>query len=156
MGGGVGWSGGGGVEGVDDGDRDLHAAEAEAVAADEVVGLGLVEGDEVLAGAPVAGEAVHGAVVVPRLVHLEHVVHVLLVPEGCGHQKVRVGMETGGGYEGLTDEVVDVEGLVVGPQRVVDVGVPPEVAADDVVGGGDEGHGDGEEEEEEAELTETH
>lgn len=65
------------------------------------------------------------------------------------------GWKREGGYEGLTDEVVDVEGLVVGPQRVVDVGVPPEVAADDVVGGGDKGHGDGEEEEE-AEPTGTH
>ena len=42
---------------------------------------------------------------------------------------------------GLTDEIADVEGLVVGPEGVVDVGVPPEVAAEDVVGrggGGDE------------------
>lgn len=66
-----------------DGDGDLHSVLAVAVAADEVVGLGLVEEDEVLAGAPVSGEAVHGAVVVPRLVHLEHVELVLGVPERC-------------------------------------------------------------------------
>lgn len=33
----------------------------------------------------------------------------------------------------LTDEVADVEGLVAGPERVVDVGVPPVVGAHDVV-----------------------
>jgi hypothetical protein len=40
--------------------------------------------------------------------------------------------------EGLTDEVADVEGLVAGPEGVVDVGVPPMVGANDVVraGGG--------------------
>ena len=39
---------------------------------------------------------------------------------------------------GLTDEVADVEGLVAGPEGVVDVGVPPMVGANDVVraGGG--------------------
>jgi len=66
-----------------DGDGDLHALQAEAVAADEVVAAGLGERDEVLAGGPVAGDPVHGAVVVPRLVHLEHVVRPLLVPERC-------------------------------------------------------------------------
>lgn len=64
-----------------DGDDDLHAGLAEAVAADEEVAAGLLERDEVLAGGPVAG--VHGAVVVPRRVHLEHVVRPLLVPERC-------------------------------------------------------------------------
>lgn len=45
---------------------------------------------------------------------------------------------------------MDVEGLVVGPEGVVDVGVPAEVAPDDVVGGaGEEG---GRQEEEEAEV----
>jgi hypothetical protein len=34
---------------------------------------------------------------------------------------------------GLTDEVADVEGLVAGPEGVVDVGVPPVVGAHDVV-----------------------
>lgn len=96
-----------------DGDGDLHALQAEAVAADEVVAAGLGERDEVLAGGPVSGDPVHGAVVVPRLVHLEHVVRPLLVPE--------------------RDEVADVEGLVAGPEGVVDVGVPPVVGAHDVV-----------------------
>lgn len=76
----------GDVEGVNN-DGDLHAAEAVPVSADEVVGLGLVERDEVLAGAPVAGEAVHGAVVVAGPVHLENVVHLLLVPKGCRPSK---------------------------------------------------------------------
>lgn len=46
----------------------------------------------------------------------------------------------------LTDLVVDVEGVVVGPEGVVDARVPASVAAHDVVGGRGEG---GEEEEEE-------
>lgn len=80
----AGATGGGGVvrERVD-GDGDLHALQAEAVAADEEVAAGLRERDEVLPGGPVAGDPVHGAVVVPRLVHLEHVVRPLLVPERC-------------------------------------------------------------------------
>lgn len=49
----------------------------------------------------------------------------------------------------LTDEIVHVEGLVVGPEGVVNVGVPPEVGADDVVGGGGSGDEDGEEREDE-------
>lgn len=44
----------------------------------------------------------------------------------------------------ITDEVADVEGLVVGPEGVVDAWVPALVNADYVVGGG----GGGEEEEE--------
>lgn len=75
--------GGGVVRQRVDGDGDLHALQAEAVAADEVVAAGLGERDEVLAGGPVAGDPGHGAVVVPRLVHLEHVVRPLLVPERC-------------------------------------------------------------------------
>lgn len=57
------------------------------------------------------------------------------------------------GLKGFTDEVVDVEGVVVGPESVVDAGVPAAVAADDVVGSGDggDGGGGGEEEEEEDE-----
>ncbi|ONK70469.1 uncharacterized protein A4U43_C05F34040 [Asparagus officinalis] len=82
-----------------DGDGDLHPALTVTVAANEIIFLGFGEEDEVLAGGPVAGEAVHGAVVV-------------------------------------ADEIVGEEGLVVGPERVVDVGVPSEVAADDVVGAG--------------------
>lgn len=80
-GGGGGVARGGGGRERKDADGDLHAAETQAVAADEVVGFGLVERDEVLAGAPVPGQPVHRAVVVPSLVHLEHVVHVLLVPK---------------------------------------------------------------------------
>lgn len=66
-----------------DEDRDLHAVEALAVPADEVVPLGLVERDEILAAAPVAGGSVRRAVVVACLVHFEHVVLVLLVPKRC-------------------------------------------------------------------------
>jgi len=80
---GAGALGGGVVRERVDGDGDLHALQAEAVAADEVVAAGLGERDEVLAGGPVAGDPGHGAVVVPRLVHLEHVVRPLLVPERC-------------------------------------------------------------------------
>lgn len=65
-----------------DGDGDLHPALTVTVAANEIVFLGFGEEDEVLAGGPVAGEAVHGAVVVAGLVHLEDVVLVLDVPEG--------------------------------------------------------------------------
>lgn len=75
-----------GRQGVD-GDGDLHPAHAVTVAAYEVVGLGLVKQDEVLAGAPVSGEAVHGAVVVSDLVHLEHVVLALQVPERCKRRR---------------------------------------------------------------------
>lgn len=39
--------------------------------------------------------------------------------------------------------------MVVGPEGVVDVGIPAEVAADNVVGAGDEADGGGKEEEEE-------
>ena len=38
-----------------------------------------------------------------------------------------------GRRSGLTDEAADVEGLVAGPEGVVDVGVPPVVGAHDVV-----------------------
>lgn len=44
----------------------------------------------------------------------------------------------------ITDEVADVEGLVVSPESVVDAGVPALVDADNMVGCG----GGGEEEEE--------
>lgn len=51
-----------------------------------------------------------------------------------------------------TDEVADVEGMVVGPESIVDSGVPPPVGAHNVVGGGDDaGRGD-EDEEKDAEL----
>lgn len=66
-----------------DEDGDLHAVEALAVPADEVVPLGLVEQDEVLAAAPVAGGSFGRAVVVACPVHSEHVVLVLLVPKRC-------------------------------------------------------------------------
>jgi hypothetical protein len=66
-----------------DSDGDLHALQAEAVAADKVVAAGGGEWDEVLAGGPVAGDPSHGAIVVPRLVHLEHVMRPLLIPERC-------------------------------------------------------------------------
>lgn len=79
----VGALGGGVVRERVDGDGDFHALQAESIAADEVVAAGLGERDEVLAGGPVAGDPGHGAVVVPRLVHLEHVVRPLLVPERC-------------------------------------------------------------------------
>lgn len=77
----------GGVRERVDGDGDLHAGLAEAIAADEEVAARVGERDEVLAGCPVAGDPVHGAVVVPRLVHLEHVVRPLLVPERCTDNK---------------------------------------------------------------------
>lgn len=35
----------------------------------------------------------------------------------------------------VTDKVANVEGVVVGPEGVVDAGVPAAVGADDVVGG---------------------
>lgn len=64
-------------------DGDLHAGEAQAIAADEVIVSGSSQGDEILAGAPISGDPIHRAVVVTRPVHLEHVVRVLLVPESC-------------------------------------------------------------------------
>ena len=47
------------------------------------------------------------------------------------------------GRWGLTDEVVDVEGLVVDPAGVADVWVPSEMGADDVICGGAEKDGGG-------------
>lgn len=66
-----------------DKDGDLHSAEAAAIAADEVVALGLVEENEILAAAPISGGPLRRAVVVPRLVHLKHVVLRFLVPKRC-------------------------------------------------------------------------
>lgn len=61
--------------------RNLHAAEAAAISTDEVVPLGLIQQDEVFPAAPVSGGPLRRAVVVPRLVHLEHVVLCFLVPK---------------------------------------------------------------------------
>lgn len=51
-----------------------------------------------------------------------------------------------------TDEVTDEEGLVIGPEGVVDAGVPASVGADDVVGGVDGGRGGGDQKEEEEKV----
>lgn len=66
-----------------DKDRDLHAIVALPIATNEVIPLGLIEGDEVFATAPVPNCTVQGAVVIPCLVHFEHIVLVLLVPKRC-------------------------------------------------------------------------
>lgn len=67
-------------------DGHLHAIKALTVPTYEVISLGLVEQDEVFTAGPVAGRTIRGAVVVTCLVHLEHVVLVLLVPECCGKE----------------------------------------------------------------------
>lgn len=67
--------------------RHLHPAEAAPIPTYEIVPLGLIQEDEVLAGGPVPGGAVGRAVIVARLVHLEHVVLGLLVPESCSKEK---------------------------------------------------------------------
>lgn len=64
-------------------DRNLHSAITTTVATNEVVPLGLVEENEVFSAAPVSHSSFRGAVVVPRLVHFEHVVLHLLVPKCC-------------------------------------------------------------------------
>lgn len=48
----------------------------------------------------------------------------------------------GDGERRLTDEVADVEGLVAGPEGVVDVWVPAVVSADDMVRRTGEAHGE--------------
>lgn len=60
-----------------DKDRDLHAIVALPIATNEVIPLGLIEGDEVFATAPVPNCTVQGAVVIPCLVHFKHIVLVL-------------------------------------------------------------------------------
>lgn len=64
-----------------DTDGNLHPIEAETIATNKVVRTCSIEKDEILAGAPVPGDAGERAVVVAGLVHLEDVVHVLHVPE---------------------------------------------------------------------------
>lgn len=63
--------------------RNLHAIQAATSAANEVIPLGLVQRNEVLSAAPVSGSPLRRAVVVPRPVHLEHVVLCFLVPKCC-------------------------------------------------------------------------
>lgn len=66
-----------------DNNRDLHAIVALTIATNEVIPLGLIEGYEVFATAPVPYSTVQGAVVIPSLVYLEHIVLVLWVPKCC-------------------------------------------------------------------------
>lgn len=68
--------------------RDLHSTKALAVATNEVVSLGIIEEYEVLATAPVPYCTIQGAVVIPSLVYLEHIVLVLLVPKCCIQQRI--------------------------------------------------------------------
>lgn len=51
----------------------------------------------------------------------------------------------------VTDEVADVEGVVISPESVVDRRIPPFVSSDYVVGGGDGGSDRGENEKDAAE-----
>ncbi|WVZ24180.1 hypothetical protein V8G54_002724 [Vigna mungo] len=88
--------------------RHLHSTEALAISTDE--------GYEILSTAPISHRPFSGAVVIPSLVHLKHIVLVFLVPE-C--------------YK-----VADVESVVVGPESVVEARVPPTIGTDNVVGGG--------------------
>ena len=62
----------------------LHAIKTLSIATNEVVPLGLVERDEVLATAPISRRPLYCAVVVSCLVHLKHIVLVLLIPKCCG------------------------------------------------------------------------
>jgi len=64
-------------------DRDLHSTEALAIPTNEVISLGLIQGYEILPTTPIPHCPFCGAVVIPSLVHLKHIVLVLLVPECC-------------------------------------------------------------------------
>jgi len=94
-------------------ESDLHPAVAPAPAVDVIVALRLVEEKEILAAAPVAEGVVHCAVIVARLIYLNHVVLILLVPK--------------------RDPVEKDEGLTVNPVRVVNALVPSPVATDDMI-----------------------
>jgi len=92
---------------------DLHPAVAPAPAVNVIIALGHVEEKEILAAAPVADCVVCCAVIVARLIYLNHVVLIFLVPE--------------------RDPVKKDEVLTLNPVGVVNVGVPSPVATDNVI-----------------------
>nr|DAD38182.1 TPA_asm: hypothetical protein HUJ06_008823 [Nelumbo nucifera] len=99
-------------------DGDVHAVIA-TVGPDEVITFRLVKRHEVLAAAPV----LDSAVVLIRLVRSEGGVLSGIARRG----------------EALTDEVTDVESVVVGPECIVDSRVPAAAGSDNVVSFADEG-----------------
>lgn len=62
--------------------RNFHTPKTKPITY-EIIPLGLVQGYEVFAGSPISGISIHGAVIIPRFVHLKHIVGVFLVPECC-------------------------------------------------------------------------
>ena len=81
-------------------DGEAHPAEAVAVAADEVVGLGLVQLEREAAALAVVVDGVGGvALVVPDLVHLHHVRLPRRVVEHCIRQRRRRRAAGGGRAE---------------------------------------------------------
>ena len=66
-----------------DENRDLHSIEALAIPTDEVVPLRVVERYEIFATSPIPQCSFGCAVVIPGLVHLEHIVLSLLIPKCC-------------------------------------------------------------------------
>ena len=66
-----------------DNNRDLHSVIALTIATNEVISLGIIQGYEIFATAPVPKCPFGGAVVIPTLVYFKHIVLILLVPKCC-------------------------------------------------------------------------
>jgi hypothetical protein len=71
-----------------DNNRDLHSTIALTIATNEVISLGLIEGYEIFATAPVPNCPFCGAVVIPTLVYLKDIVLILLVPKCCNKHNI--------------------------------------------------------------------
>lgn len=117
-----GWRGGGGGRVIStrrkrmNNNSNFHSTKTTTGSTYEEVTLGLCKENEIFATAPVPSCILYRTIVVPCLVHLKHIVLVFRVPEW--------------------DEIADDKGVVVGPQSVVDSGVPSSISANNVVCGG--------------------